>query len=103
MTEEKKENKPAEAPKTEAPKTEAPKAEAPKYEGPKAEAAAVKPEEAKKAKAELEKILPTGRIGLPDEIAGAAVYLASAASSYTTGTEIIIDGGMLLGSTLAAG
>jgi NAD(P)-dependent dehydrogenase (short-subunit alcohol dehydrogenase family) len=60
------------------------------------------PEEAKKAKTELEKILPTGRIGLPDEIAGAAVYLASAASSYTTGTEIIIDGGMLLGSTLAA-
>jgi NAD(P)-dependent dehydrogenase (short-subunit alcohol dehydrogenase family) len=59
------------------------------------------PEEAKKAKAELEKILPTGRIGLPDEIAGAAVYLASDASSYTTGTEIIIDGGMLLGSTLA--
>jgi len=60
------------------------------------------PEEAKKAKAELEKMLPTGRIGLPDEIAGAAVYLASAASSYTTGTEIVIDGGMLLGNTLAA-
>ena len=60
------------------------------------------PEEAKKAKAELEKMLPTGRIGLPDEIAGAALYFASAASSYTTGTEIVIDGGMLLGSPLAA-
>jgi len=59
------------------------------------------PEEAKKAKGELEKRLPTGRMGLPDEIAGAAVYLASGASSYTTGTEIIIDGGILLGSALA--
>jgi NAD(P)-dependent dehydrogenase (short-subunit alcohol dehydrogenase family) len=60
------------------------------------------PEEAKKAKAGLEKMLPTGRIGLPDEIAGAAVYLASAASNYTTGTEIVIDGGLLLSNALAA-
>jgi NAD(P)-dependent dehydrogenase (short-subunit alcohol dehydrogenase family) len=36
-----------------------------------------------------------GRIGEPEEIAGAAVYLASAASSYTTGAEIVIDGGTL--------
>ncbi len=61
------------------------------------------PEEAEKAKAELAKLLPTGRIGMPDEIAGAAIYFASDASSYTTGTEIIIDGGMLLGSALVAG
>jgi NAD(P)-dependent dehydrogenase (short-subunit alcohol dehydrogenase family) len=54
------------------------------------------PEEAEKAKAALEKILPTGRIGQPDEIVGAALYLASEASSYTTGTEIVIDGGILL-------
>jgi NAD(P)-dependent dehydrogenase (short-subunit alcohol dehydrogenase family) len=54
------------------------------------------PEEAKKAKAEMEKLLPMNRLGHPDDIAGAAVYLASAASNYTTGAEIIIDGAVLL-------
>ena len=54
------------------------------------------PEEAKKAKAELESMLPMKRIGYPEDIAGAAIYLASDASNYTTGTEIIIDGGVLL-------
>ena len=53
------------------------------------------PEEAKKQKEEMAKMTPMGRIGEPDEIAGAAVYLASDASSYTTGTEIVIDGGTL--------
>ena len=59
------------------------------------------PEEAQKAKEAVEKMLPSGRIGNPDEIAGAAVYLASAASNYTTGTEIVIDGGLLLGNRLS--
>jgi NAD(P)-dependent dehydrogenase (short-subunit alcohol dehydrogenase family) len=36
---------------------------------------------------------PLRRIGEPNEIAGAAVFLASAAGSFTTGQTIVIDGG----------
>ncbi|WP_136416981.1 SDR family oxidoreductase [Herbaspirillum sp. ST 5-3] len=36
---------------------------------------------------------PLRRIGEPDEIAGAAVYLASAAGSFMTGQSIVVDGG----------
>lgn len=37
-----------------------------------------------------------GRIGLPDELVGAAVYLASDSSSFTTGSVIQVDGGMII-------
>ena len=36
---------------------------------------------------------PLRRIGEPDEIAGAAIFLASSAGSFTTGQTIVIDGG----------
>jgi NAD(P)-dependent dehydrogenase (short-subunit alcohol dehydrogenase family) len=41
--------------------------------------------------------LPLQRIGLPDEVAAAAVWLCSDASSFMTGTVLTIDGGMLAG------
>jgi NAD(P)-dependent dehydrogenase (short-subunit alcohol dehydrogenase family) len=38
--------------------------------------------------------VPLGRIGEPEEIAGLALYLASEASSFTTGAIIRVDGGV---------
>lgn len=41
--------------------------------------------------------IPMGRSGLPEDLAGTAVFLASAASDYVTGQTIFVDGGWLVG------
>jgi NAD(P)-dependent dehydrogenase (short-subunit alcohol dehydrogenase family) len=41
---------------------------------------------------------PLGRVGEPEEIAQAALYLASDAASFVTGTALVVDGGGLAGS-----
>ena len=41
--------------------------------------------------------IPWGRTGLPEDLAGAVIFLASAASDYVTGQTIVVDGGWLAG------
>jgi NAD(P)-dependent dehydrogenase (short-subunit alcohol dehydrogenase family) len=43
--------------------------------------------------AQWESLTPMGRMCTPDELVGAMIYLASNASSYTTGFDFIVDGG----------
>jgi 2-deoxy-D-gluconate 3-dehydrogenase len=42
------------------------------------------------------KLIPLGRMGVPDDIAKAAVFLASDYAGYITGETIVVDGGRLL-------
>jgi len=42
------------------------------------------------------KQLPISRLGAPEDMAGAALFLASPLASYVTGNQLIVDGGMTL-------
>lgn len=48
------------------------------------------------AERKLLELIPYGRVGEPDDVARAAVWLASDASDYVVGTTLFVDGGMAL-------
>ncbi len=54
------------------------------------------PEAIGRASAQAARRIPSGRIGDPDEIKGLIVFLASPASDYVVGENIVIDGGVML-------
>jgi NAD(P)-dependent dehydrogenase (short-subunit alcohol dehydrogenase family) len=50
--------------------------------------------EARDHAAEVSAHIPAGRIGQDDDMAGAAIYLASRAGDYVVGTTLVVDGGV---------
>jgi len=54
------------------------------------------PEKARQRKEEMARVYPLGRIGTAEDVAEAVLYLASDASSWVTGTALLLDGGRLM-------
>jgi len=59
--------------------------------------------ETPEAETELLKLIPYNRVGIPSDIAKAAVWLASDESDYVTGVTLFVDGGMTLYPGFATG
>jgi len=55
------------------------------------------------AREKLNQLIPCGRIGEPEDIGNAAVWLASDESDYVCGATLFIDGGMTLYPGFASG
>ncbi|MTW87925.1 glucose 1-dehydrogenase [Virgibacillus dakarensis] len=51
-------------------------------------------EDSKDAIKEFAKHIPTGRVAKPEEVSNLVLYLASDESSYSTGSEFVVDGGL---------
>lgn len=47
--------------------------------------------------------IPVGRIGVPDDLASTAVFLAADESAYVNGVQIPVDGGMIVGGDVGMG
>jgi NAD(P)-dependent dehydrogenase (short-subunit alcohol dehydrogenase family) len=50
-----------------------------------------------KAMSKLHAQIPIGRLGRPEEVANTVVWLLSPQSSFTTGSEVLVDGGLIAG------
>jgi NAD(P)-dependent dehydrogenase (short-subunit alcohol dehydrogenase family) len=53
-----------------------------------------------KHKAEIERSVPMGRIGSPEDVAGTCIWLSSRAGAWVNGATIALDGGTLVSSKL---
>lgn len=51
--------------------------------------------------AQIAKDIPMGKLGLPEDVAYAALFLASDEAKYITGIELTVDGGILAGSSVS--
>lgn len=52
--------------------------------------------QSEEAEQQLLKLIPYGRVGVPEDVAQAVLWLASDASDYVVGTTLFVDGGMML-------
>ncbi|MDH3457230.1 MAG: SDR family oxidoreductase, partial [Gemmatimonadota bacterium] len=49
-----------------------------------------------KVREQLQQEIPMGRLGTPDDVAKAALFLASDLADYITGQVVVVDGGMVM-------
>ena len=54
----------------------------------------------KKFKDAIESGIPLGRIGTPEDVAGACLFLSSRAGAYINGATITVDGGSVIAAKL---
>jgi NAD(P)-dependent dehydrogenase (short-subunit alcohol dehydrogenase family) len=61
----------------------------------------VTPPEIERMRAQLSREIPLGRIGQPDDVAKAVIWLLSDESAYVTGSQLVCDGGVLAKASIS--